>query len=252
MESEIVKLEYIDSVCIMSLNRGVTNAINLQLVKEISKKLQMAREKANIHSIVLTSSNEKFFAIGFDIPELLQLNKEQFKEFYTEFNKLSLDLYTFPKPVVAALTGHAIAGGCILALCCDYRFIADGKKLMGLNEIKLGVPVPYVADCILRQLVGLFRAREITDIGDFYLPEKLMQLGLVDEIFPINDLVKKSVEKARLLGVSQEAFNIIKRNRVEILASMILESLTEKEIAFIECWYSSESRKLLQEAVEKF
>jgi enoyl-CoA hydratase/carnithine racemase len=252
VETEFVELEYHDSACFLSLNRGVTNAINLPLVKEISKNLQILRENESIHGIVLTSSNEKFFAIGFDIPELIKLNKQQFKEFYTSFNKLSLELFTFPKPVVAAIPGHAIAGGCILALCCDYRFIADGKKLMGLNEIKLGVPVPYVADCILRQLVGYNQARKITDIGDFYLPEKLLQLGLVDAVVPIQELLKRSVEKIKLLGSSPEAFNLIKTNRVEKLESTILKLLAEKEKAFINCWYSLESRKLLQKAVEKF
>lgn len=77
-----------------------------------------------------------------------------------------LALYTLPKPVVAAITGHAIAGGCILALCCDYRFISEGRKLMGLNEVKLGVPVPYLADRVLHALVGTRYAREIIESGE--------------------------------------------------------------------------------------
>ena len=98
-------------------------------------------------------------------------------------------LFTFPKPTAAAISGHAIAGGCILTLCCDYRYIAEGRKLMGLNEIKLGVPVPYVADCILRSLVGFRHAREIMESGDFYQPETSFQKGLVDAVLPLENVL---------------------------------------------------------------
>lgn len=248
----MIKIEYDDNICILSLNRGITNAINLPLIKELSANLLKLREDKDIQGIVLTSSNEKFFVIGFDIPEFLNLNQEEFTEFYTTFNKLCLDLYTFPKPVIAALTGHATAGGCILALCCDYRFIAEGRKFMGLNEIKLGVPIPYVGDCILTQLVGHNKAREITDYGEFYLPEKLLQLGMIDKIIPIDDLLKKAVEKAKKLSFAPDAFSFIKRNRVEEVETKILKSLSTKEKAFIQLWYSPECRKLIQEAAKKF
>ena len=72
-----------------------------------------------------------------------------------------------------------------MALCCDYRFIAEGRKLMGLNEVKLGVPVPYLGDCILRHLVGARHARDIMDTGDFYHPEVLLQMGMVDQALPL-------------------------------------------------------------------
>jgi enoyl-CoA hydratase/carnithine racemase len=76
-------------------------------------------------------------------------------------DSMCLEMLTISKPLVAGIAGHAIAGGCILSLCCDYRFISEGRKLIGLNEIKLGVPVPYVADCILRKLIGHRLARDV-------------------------------------------------------------------------------------------
>lgn len=252
MGTELIKLESDGNICILSLNRGITNAINLPLINEISTNLLKLREDKEIQGVVLTSSNTKFFAIGFDIPEFLNLHQEEFTKFYTAFNKLCLDLYTFPKPLVAALTGHTTAGGCILALCCDYRFIAEGRKFMGLNEIKLGVPVPYVGDCVLTQLVGYNKAREITDFGEFYLPEQLLKFGMVDEVFPIDDLLKKAIEKAKKLGFAPEAFSIIKKNRVEKIENKILKSLSAKEKAFIQLWYSPECRKLIQKAAKKF
>ncbi|MFH2057592.1 MAG: enoyl-CoA hydratase-related protein [Pseudomonadota bacterium] len=71
-------------------------------------------------------------------------------DFFQRFNQLTLDLYTLPLPTACAISGHAIGGRNILALTGDYRFMAEGKKRIGLNEIQLGVPVPYLADLILR------------------------------------------------------------------------------------------------------
>jgi len=172
-------VEIQDSVAVAKLSRGVTNAFNLELVDELLKLILDLKFKDQVRALVLTSSNEKFFSIGFDIPQLFELSPEDFQLYYQKFNQMCLALYTFPKPTVAAITGHAIAGGCILALCCDYRVIADERQLMGLNEIKLGVPVPYLADCILRSLVGVRAARLIMESGDFYPPLQLFQMGMV-------------------------------------------------------------------------
>lgn len=249
----MILIEHYEKVSVVKLNRDVTNALNSVMTDKLSKILQQLKDDSNVHGIVLTSSNEKFFAIGFDIPELFEFKKEDFQQFYHSFNQLCLDLYTFPKPTIAAITGHAIAGGCILALCCDYRFIAEGRKLMGLNEINLGVPVPYLADCILRQLVGFRHARDIIDTGDFFEPEKSLQMGMVDKVLPLDQVILQSIEKVRLLGsFFQKAFYMIKRNRVEAVEAQILKHLEQKERYFVESWYTDETRERLKEAMKKF
>ena len=250
---KMIRVEHHGEVAIVKLDRGVTNTIDLQLVEELSETLQGVTHDPGVHSLVLGSSNERFFSIGFDIPQLFGLARQDFKFFYQTFNRVCMDLYTLPKPTIAAITGHAIAGGCILALCCDYRFIAQGRKLMGLNEIRLGVPVPYLADCVLRHIVGVRYARDIMDIGEFYQPEESLQMGIVDQVLPLEQVLPKSIEKARLLGGSpQEAFAMIKRNRVERVEAQVLTRLEEKERFFVDRWYSDEARERLREAMEKF
>jgi len=243
----------LETVGVLKLTRGITNAINLELVNELTRNLQKIRQDPDIRSIVISGSNDKFFAIGFDIPELIKLSPEDFMVFYRSYNRLCLDLYSFPKPTIAAITGHAIAGGCILALCCDYRIISEGRKLMGLNEIKLGVPVPYPGDCILRQIVGARNAQEITYTGDFYPSEKLLQMGMVNKVVPLELVQSEAIEKAKFLGsLPQEAFVTIKHNRIEIVEAQILKYLTEKEQSFLKHWFSAEARKQLEEAIKKF
>jgi enoyl-CoA hydratase/carnithine racemase len=249
----MIHIEHRDNVAIVELDRGVTNALNLQLVDALSEALSEVKQDPEAHGLVLASANDKFFSIGFDIPQLFDLTTEQFSLFYHSFNRLSLDLLTLPKPTVAAITGHAIAGGCILALCCDYRCIPEGRKLMGLNEIHLGVPVPYPAACILQQLVGFRYARGIMEFGEFYQPERLLQMGMVDQVLPLAQVRPASIQKARMLGaLPQASYAIIKHNRVQPIAAQILTRLEEKEQLFIERWYSVETRKRLKEAMEKF
>lgn len=251
--NEAISVEYKNKVAVVTLNRGVINALNLDLVEELTESLRAVKQANDIRGLVLTSSNDKFFCIGFDIPQLFGLDREQFVVFYRAFNTLCLDLYTLPKPTVAALTGHATAGGCILALGCDERFVAEGRKMMGLNEIKLGVPVPFSAACFLRALIGDRYARQVMEIGEFYLPEEAREMGLVDRVLPLELVVARAVEQVHTVGsTSQEAFALIKGNRVEPIVAQIQAQRDEKEQLFLDCWFSAAAREQLKEAMEKF
>jgi len=238
---------------IVELNRGVTNALDLELVRELTRVIRRIKDDSKIRGAVLTSANDKFFSIGFDLPHLYGLPAEEFEIFYRSFNQACLELYTLPIPTVAAITGHAVAGGCILALCCDQRLIAYGRKLMGLNEIKLGVPVPYLADRVLHELVGVRTASEIMEIGEFYAAQKALEMGMVDKVLPQETVLDESVKRACALGASpSKAFAMIKRNRVEQVESQVLSCLDEKTEGFLDCWFSDQARARLKEAIEKF
>jgi enoyl-CoA hydratase/carnithine racemase len=253
MDSPLILLEVQEDVGLVKLNHGVTNAINLELVQALSEALQKAKSEFRLRGLVFTSTNHKFFSIGFNLPELIELSEGDLRTFYTSFNQMCLELYTFPKPTIAAISGHAIAGGTILALCCDYRFISEGRKLMGLNEIKLGLPVPYVADCILRSLVGLRHAREITDEGEFYSPETSLKMGLVDAILPPEEVLSHSIEKASLMGSYPEnAFATIKRNRIQPIETEIRSNLESREKDFLSSWFSTAPQELLKAATSNF
>jgi enoyl-CoA hydratase/carnithine racemase len=253
MNSTLLRIDRDGPVAIVRLTRGVTNSIDGELVGELAAAIRNAKEQPDICALVLASANDKFFSIGWDIPQLIGLTSNEFADFFSRYNRMCLDLYTLPKPTVAAITGHAIAGGCILALCCDYRYVADGKKLMGLNEIKLGAPLPYVVDCVLPALVGGRYAREIMESGDFYLPDAARRMGLVDAVLPLDQVLSASVEKANQLGaMPEQAFAIIKRNRTAGIEKQILAQLEEQERLFVECWYSEVARQRLREASAKF
>ena len=242
-----------DTAAVIKLNRAVTNALSLELIQELAAVLETLGSDPAVQALVLGSANDKFFSIGLDLTELFGLSRDDFESFYRTFNQTCMQLYALPKPTVAAISGHAVAGGCILALCCDYRFIAAGRRLMGLNESKLGVPVPYLADCVLHSLVGSRKAREVVELGEFYDPEESLAMGMVDQVVALEDVLPLSLERARQLGtIPAQAYAIIKRNRIAGTEERIRARWEEKQRQFIECWYAPEARQRLQEALKNF
>jgi enoyl-CoA hydratase/carnithine racemase len=249
----LTEIEYHDEIAVLKMVRGVTNAINLNFVDSLTASLQEVLHNGNAGGLVLCSGNMKFFSIGFDIPELIRLDESNIRIFLRKFDSLCLDLFACALPTIAAITGHAIAGGCILSLCCDYRYISEGRKLVGLNEVKLGVPLPWPADCILRHLVGMRESRLITETGDFYEPASACRIGLVDRVIGIEEVLPAAVETIRKIGFSpRNGLARIKHNRVSGIVKEIRERLQMEEDKFLECWFSKESRARLNAATEKF
>lgn len=208
MENSHIAVEHVGAISILQMDRGETNPINLAVVEQLRSAIGKMRDDASTNGIVLTSSSSKFFSIGFDLPAFLNASKSEFLFFFDSFTRLCMDLFTFPKPTLAAIKGHAVAGGCILALACDYRIISEGHKLMGLNEIKLGVPVPYATDCMLRALVGTRSARDIMNEGVFYEPKESAGLGLVDAVVSPEEIIAASVAKVARLADTSGMFQV--------------------------------------------
>jgi enoyl-CoA hydratase/carnithine racemase len=124
---------------------------------------------------------------------------------------------------------------------------------MGLNEVKLGVAVPYPAACVLPHIVGYRNAREMMYTGNFYTPEESYSMGLVDEVVPLEHVRSRSIEKATVLSAgSTQAIAQIKWGLVEPIRTQIERHIQEKEGYFIDRWYADDTRKNLKQAMEKF
>jgi enoyl-CoA hydratase len=168
------------------------------------------------------------------------------------FNRMSVDLFALPKPTVAAILGHAVAGGCVLAICCRRRVIAEGRTFLGLNEVKLGVPVPRPAQCILRSIVGAHAGRKMVEEGDFFEPQAALLLGLVDGVAPPERVLADAVEKARTLAAMADPEVDVDPRRIEVVLAQIAEGAEEDEERFLDAWFSEETQRLLAEACELF
>jgi enoyl-CoA hydratase/carnithine racemase len=237
-------------VGLLRLTNGTTNAINGQMVNDMHQALDAL---SNEYKGLVLAGGEKFFSIGLDLPELLQLDQSEMGEFWHALNQLAYDLFTLPIPAVCALSGHAVAGGNVLALTCDYRLGGSEKKQIGLNEIKLGVPVPYLADLILRQTVGDRVATNMIFRGKFMPFDEAHQLGLIDDIFAPEDVEEQAIQKAAFLAeFPEQAFAALKSQRVEDISVRYQKNGIARNEVFLDCWFSEPVQKLLQEAAQKF
>lgn len=237
-------------VALLRLNNGVTNAITPEMLEDLSEALVNIEKE--FQGMVLTGG-DKFFSIGFDLPELVNLDRAKMSKFFYNFNDLVLSLFTFPFPVCSLISGHAVAGGCILALTGDYRFSAAEKKFIGLNEIKLGVPVPYLADLMLRQTVNDRAATRMLYQGEYMTTSEATEIGLVDIVLPKEDAEGQAVEMVSKIGnLPRAAFSVIKANRVEAIRLRYEANHKSKNEFFLDCWFTETAQALLKEASRKF
>jgi enoyl-CoA hydratase/carnithine racemase len=245
-----VKIESHADVAILRLSNGVTNAISPELVDDLADALHQTKNE--FKGLVLAGGT-KFFSIGFDLPALLRLDRSAMADFYFKFNQTALDFYTVPLPTACAIAGHAIAGGTILALTADFRFASSGRKLMGLNEVKIGVPVPFLADLMLRQIVGDRAATELNYRGEFLEPEQAKRIGLLDDVCTPEELDQKTLQKiVDLTALPPYGFPLIKANRVEEIQSTFKAKGSIKINLFLDCWFEPTVQELLNQAGEKF
>lgn len=249
----MLRMETKDGVALIELDRGETHPIGTELLTALGRALETVKEDPGLGSLVLAGARAKFLSIGFDIPALFPLEREEMRAFFRLFNATCRALFVLPKPTVAAIAGHAVAGGCILALCCDRRFIAEGRTLMGLNEVKLGVPVPCLADRILRDLVGTRHARIILEEGDFHPPEASLAMGIVDRILAPEGLREAAqLEAARLAVPPAVAFEMIKAERTREIVAQVERREGDLEDCFLDGWFSPPARVQLAAAMERF
>jgi enoyl-CoA hydratase/carnithine racemase len=245
-----VIIETHDAVAVLRLNNGVTNAISPELVDDLLETVKQIKSEFN--GMVL-AGGDKFFCIGFNLPMLLQLDRPDMTEFYTRFNQAVLDLYTLPMPTACAIDGHATAGGAITALGLDFRFVSSGRRLIGFNEVKIGLPTPYLADLILRQIVGDRCATELMFTGEFVETQQAQKIGLIDNVFQPENLEEKAVAKiAELAALLPYGITVTKNNRVEAVRARYEEMRSADAEWFLDCWFKPAVQELLKEAAKKF
>jgi enoyl-CoA hydratase/carnithine racemase len=245
-----ITLDAHENIALLRFTNGVTNAISCELVDELSASLPTIVKDAR--GLVL-AGGDKFFSIGLDLPQLLQLPRREMDSFWQRFDQVLLELYTLPIPAAAAINGHAVAGGTILALTADCRFIGDSRNLMGLNEVNIGVPVPYLADLMLRQLIDARAADEMVFGGELIAPEKAKAIGLVSDVVPEESLETRTVETVKTMALKpQHAMRQIMENRTEAVRQRFEHHRDVKRSAMMQCWFQPEVQQMLAEAAKKF
>ena len=236
-----------DGIATLVLARGKVNALNPTVVAYIRGALEELENDERVRAVVLTGQG-KFFSFGFDIPEFLSYSPEAFTEFLTAFTGLYTYMFLFPKPLVAALNGHTIAGGCMLATTCDYRLMVTGKAKISLNEVTFGASVFAGSVEMLKYQVGSRNAETVLCGGAMYSAEDAARLGLVDQVASAEQLTAEAVNVAREFAAKDRvAFGSIKGLLRKPVAERMVRAEHDSIREFVEIWYSAETRKNLKE-----
>ncbi|MDB6164565.1 MAG: Enoyl-CoA hydratase [Xanthomonadaceae bacterium] len=173
-------------VHVLQMARPPVNALNPALCVDLSTAIEQAIADG-ARGLVL-AGGPKVFSAGLDVPYLLSLGGDRaaLTNAWTQFFDCARALAQAPVPVVAAIGGHAPAGGCVLGLCCDYRVMASGPYRIGLNETRVGLAAPEGIQHLLRRVVGAHRAARLLITGELVDAEQALAIGLVDELTDID------------------------------------------------------------------
>lgn len=206
---EFVRLEVADGVGTIRLDRPKMNALNAQMQQEIHTVAAEAGQREDVAAVVLYGG-ERVFAAGADIKEMVDLSYTDMVHRSTELQNAFTAVARIPKPVVAAVTGYALGGGCELALCADVRFAAT-DAVLGQPEILLGIIPGAGGTQRLTRLIGPSRAKDLIFTGRFVPAEEALAIGLVDRLCPPDQVYAEAVAWAgRFVGAASYALRAAK------------------------------------------
>lgn len=233
----------------LRLDRPPANALSPELIAALREAVESA-PGAGAKALVISGS-PGMFSGGLDVPHLIQLDRPAIAAAWRDFYDLLRGIAASPIPVVAAITGHSPAGGAVISLFCDARFMADGSFRIGLNEVQVGIPMPPVLFQALRRLVGPGQAEHLCVTSRLLLPTEAREIGLVDEVVAPEGLVPRAIEWCNaLLALPPQAMAKTRRLVRTDLVSLFDENETELA-GLVDQWLSPETQGPLRALVER-
>jgi enoyl-CoA hydratase/carnithine racemase len=237
----------------LRLERPPANALSPELIGALLEAVRgvSAAGAGAPHALVL-SGRPGMFSAGLDVPLFVQLEREPLRAAWRGFFALMEALALAPLPVACALTGHAPAGGCVLALCCHWRVLAEGGSRIGLNEVAVGVRVPGPIWAAARHVLGVRVAERVCTGAELFEPAAALALGLVDELAPPGEVVPRALDWAgKQLALPPATLrNTRALCRAELARAF--ERLNERELErFLDEWFAPEAQAALHALVER-
>ncbi|KAL1129218.1 hypothetical protein AAG570_013747 [Ranatra chinensis] len=163
------------------MQKPPVNSLNLDLLVALRDTL-VKLEKEKCKGMILTSESPSVFSAGLDIMEMYRPDHNRARKFWTTLQDTWIKLYSSPYPTVAAINGHSPAGGCLLALSCEYRVMVGPKFTIGLNETQLGIVAPFWFQDCMRNAIGERQAELALTLGKMFSVDEALKVGLIDEI----------------------------------------------------------------------
>ena len=233
-----------DGIVTLRLTHGKASALDLEFMDGIARAVAEIGA-SDARAVILTGSGS-IFSAGVDLYRLVDNGAEYVKRFVPALSRLVLDLFSLPKPLVVAVNGHAIAGGCVFTLCGDYRLMAAGTGRIGIPELLVGVPFPPTVLEIVRFAVPPQHIQALIYTGRTLLPEDALRYGLIDEVS--DSLLPRAEEVARqLAGLPAEVFALTKRELRDRAITLAKRYAAKFDDEMTGLWGAEETHRRIRE-----
>ncbi|MGH8283115.1 MAG: enoyl-CoA hydratase/isomerase family protein [Gammaproteobacteria bacterium] len=243
----LTRIEH-ENILELRLAHPPANALNPALVHELHEAIKAA-PKSSARALILSGA-EGMFSAGLDVPALLKLDRAAMHAFWKEFISLLRHIALSPIPIAAAITGHSPAGGAVLAIFCDTRIAAEGKFKIGLNEVRVGLPVPSVIHAALKRLVGARQAECLCLHGLLISPDEALHVGLVDQVLPVEQVIPAALEWCRsLLALPPQAVAATRKLARADLVELFSELGERSYDDLMNMWFSAETQTAMRAMV---
>jgi len=244
-----VRLELKDAVAVVRLDKARGNAIDPALVADLKRVVAEAAGDEGVRGLLLASAHPKLFCPGLDLVSLSTLDRAAMESFMLGFAEAVWALYGLRKPMLAAVNGAAVAGGCILAMTADYRILKRGAAI-GLNEVKVGVPLPWSVSLLLRETVHTPALSRIALLGRNFSDEEALAVGLADEVLGADGFEEACL--ARLAEFAEKDAYALGTTKAYLRAHTLAEMRTSEHetlAAFLDGWFSPATQERIHQTV---
>ena len=241
----LLRTETVDGLMIVRLGDGRANTIGSAWLNVIEGLLDAIGDSRGL----VISGQGRFFSTGLDLVEVHALDRPAMTVFINRFDDLLLRLMTLPMPTVAAINGHAVAGGLLVASACDVRLAAPGNYRIGINTLALGIPLPMMGLLAMKRAVPVNKQHQVLAEGVMLDPQEAGDLGLVR--LAKGDLIDEAVATVLQLSRSPGAYARLKQH---LLDPHLEYMATHREAVngdFIDAWFTAEAIRRREEALEE-
>jgi len=238
-----------NAVSVVQFDHGRVSALDLEFL--LALRAEVAELAETDTALVLTGTGSAFSA-GVDLLRILDGGPDYVSQFIPALVGIFDDLFGYRRPVVAAINGHAIAGGCVIAACADYRFMADGRGRIGVPEQLVGVAFPAIALAALRYATGDVGVADLVNSGGTYLPAEAQRRGLVDEVVPEPEVLDRAVAKAEQLAqIPADTFAHTKGSLRDRYWTEVETTGRQRDAEMLEVWKSPATFAAISAYVQK-
>lgn len=245
-----IRVERQGHLVVLRMDKARGNAIDEPFVEELLNVCRDLAGDEGARGVLLASAHPKLFCPGLDLVTLFEYDRPAMERFLLTFGEATLALFSLPKPLLAAIAGHAVAGGCVLALTADHRVLRRGSQI-GLNEVRVGIPLPWSVAILLKAAVPPASLSRVALLGQNFTDEEARAVGLVHELAEGEGFEGHCL--ARLEEFAEKDPTALGRTKAYLREGAIREMIGQeaaRTTEFLNAWFGPAGRAGIRQTVE--